>query len=314
MPLISVIVPNYNHAPFLKRRLDSVFNQTFQDFEVIILDDCSTDNSKEIIEGYRNKPQVSHIVYNQKNSGSPFRQWAKGFELAQGDYIWIAESDDWAELNFLEITTEILKREKVNLVFSNSYIVTPSKIEVEKNIQDDSIYDGKWLLRNKMFYTNFILNASSVLFKKEALSRIPTTYQTFESSGDWLFWIEFCLIGNAYFCSKVLNYNNRHGNNTTAICGKKVSSGTASRENCKIFHYLKEKKIISFYFRHKIVLDNLNWIYKNRTHFDSKENYKATKRCWKKEILSENLSKFICFSCIHIYHFFNFLKSLLKNF
>ena len=102
MPLVSVIVPNYNHAPYLRQRLDSIFNQTYKNFEVIILDDCSTDNSKEIIEEYRNRPQFSHVVYNEINSGSPFKQWAKGFELAQGEYIWIAESDDWAELNFLE--------------------------------------------------------------------------------------------------------------------------------------------------------------------------------------------------------------------
>jgi glycosyltransferase involved in cell wall biosynthesis len=307
MPLVSVIVPNYNHAPFLQRRLDSIFNQTFQDFEVIILDDCSTDNSKEIIEDYRSRPQVSHIVYNKKNSGSPFKQWAKGFELAQGDYIWIAESDDWAELNFLKITTEILKREKVNLVFSNSYIVTPSKIEVEKNIQKDSIYDGNWLLHNKMFHTNFILNASSVLFKKDALSQIPTTYQTFESSGDWLFWIEFCLIGDVYFCSKVLNYNNRHGGNTTAMWGKKVSSGIASIENCKIFHYLKEKKIVSLYFRHVIVLNNLDWAKTNRLKFDSEKNYLAVKKSWEKEIFSKKLSKIICFMCVRIYPILKFL-------
>ena len=107
-PAVSVIVPNYNHAPFLRRRLDSIFNQTYQDFEVIILDDCSSDNSKEIIEQYRNRPQITHIVYNEVNSGSPFKQWAKGFDLAKGEYIWIAESDDWAELNFLEETVQIM--------------------------------------------------------------------------------------------------------------------------------------------------------------------------------------------------------------
>ena len=85
MPQVSVIVPNYNHALFLRQRLDSIFNQNFQDFEVIILDDCSTDNSKEIIEEYRNRPQVSHIVYNDTNSGSPFKQWAKGCDVARGE-------------------------------------------------------------------------------------------------------------------------------------------------------------------------------------------------------------------------------------
>ena len=155
MPLVSVIVPNYNHAPYLRQRLDSIFNQTFQDFEVIILDDCSTDNSKEIIEEYRNRPQVSHVVYNETNSGSPFKQWAKGFDLAQGEYIWIAESDDWAELNFLEETVQRIKKNDVNLVFTNSFIVTPEKQTIDINIQEDRVFNGRWLLRKKMIFQNF---------------------------------------------------------------------------------------------------------------------------------------------------------------
>ena len=58
-PTVSVIIPNYNHAPYLKERIDSVLNQTYQDFEVIILDDCSPDNSVEVIEQYRSNPHVS---------------------------------------------------------------------------------------------------------------------------------------------------------------------------------------------------------------------------------------------------------------
>lgn len=95
---VSVIIPNYCHARFLNQRIDSVLNQTYSDYEVIILDDCSTDNSREIIESYRNHPKISHIVYNEKNSGSTFIQWEKGFELARGEYIWIAESDDVAPI------------------------------------------------------------------------------------------------------------------------------------------------------------------------------------------------------------------------
>ena len=94
--MVSVIIPNYNHAPFLKERIDSVLNQTYDNFEVIILDDKSTDNSKEVIANYRGHSKISHIVYNEENSGSTFKQWQKGFSLAKGDYIWIAESDDVA--------------------------------------------------------------------------------------------------------------------------------------------------------------------------------------------------------------------------
>src|SRR5688572_1870647 len=102
MSLVTVIIPNYNHASYLRQRIESVLNQTYKNIELIILDDCSTDNSREIIEKYRGHPKVSHIVYNEKNSGSTFKQWKKGIELAKGEWIWIAESDDWCEHTLLE--------------------------------------------------------------------------------------------------------------------------------------------------------------------------------------------------------------------
>ncbi|MEG2479884.1 MAG: glycosyltransferase family 2 protein, partial [Mucinivorans sp.] len=92
-PKVSIIVPSYNHAPYLKERLDSILGQTFRDFELIILDDSSTDNSQQIIEQYSSEPRVSHVVYNKINSGNTFVQWQKGVDLAQGEWIWIAESD-----------------------------------------------------------------------------------------------------------------------------------------------------------------------------------------------------------------------------
>lgn len=83
-PLVSVIIPNYNHAQFLDERIQTVLNQTYQNFELIILDDKSTDNSLEVINKYKNDPHVSEIVVNEENSGSTFKQWHKGFELAKG--------------------------------------------------------------------------------------------------------------------------------------------------------------------------------------------------------------------------------------
>jgi glycosyltransferase involved in cell wall biosynthesis len=67
MPEVSVIIPNYNHGKYLKQRIDSVLNQTYQHFELIILDDCSTDDSVAIIEAYRGHRKVKKIIYNDKN-------------------------------------------------------------------------------------------------------------------------------------------------------------------------------------------------------------------------------------------------------
>src|SRR5690349_18391470 len=109
MPEVSVIVPAYNHEPYLKQRLDSVFSQRFDNFEVIILDDHSSDNSVDVIKQYSHQPKLKKIDVNTRNSGSPFIQWQKGFELAAGKYVWIAESDDWAEPDFLEKMVPLLK-------------------------------------------------------------------------------------------------------------------------------------------------------------------------------------------------------------
>lgn len=121
-PLVSAIIPNYNHARYLKQRLDSVFNQTYQNFEVILLDDCSTDNSLEIIEKYNGNPHLSQIVVNESNSGSVFKQWDKGINLAKGELIWIAESDDYCELTFLEEMVNALAAKKTVVVACAQYV------------------------------------------------------------------------------------------------------------------------------------------------------------------------------------------------
>src|SRR5258707_14882309 len=90
-PRVSVIIPNYNHARYLRKRIETVLEQTYQDFEVILLDDCSTDGSSSIIDEYRNDSRV-RMGLNEKNSGSTFKQWNKGVGLAEGKNVWIAES------------------------------------------------------------------------------------------------------------------------------------------------------------------------------------------------------------------------------
>jgi glycosyltransferase involved in cell wall biosynthesis len=82
-PKVSIIVPNYNHARFLRQGLDSILHQTFQDFELILLDDCSMDNSRAILAEYRWDPRIQ-MQFNEENSGSTFKQWNKGVKLARG--------------------------------------------------------------------------------------------------------------------------------------------------------------------------------------------------------------------------------------
>lgn len=123
-PLVSVIVPNYNHSAYLMSRIDSILAQDFDNFELILLDDCSTDNSRDILLKYQSDNRVTHIVFNEQNSGTTFKQWDKGLLLARGKYIWIAESDDFAEKNFLtETVTALEGNPDVVLAFTGSQMV-----------------------------------------------------------------------------------------------------------------------------------------------------------------------------------------------
>lgn len=125
-PLVSVIIPNYCHVRYLDERITSVLNQTYQNFEVIILDDCSPDDgaSKAVIEKYRDNTHVSQIVYNEVNSGSTFKQWEKGFQLSKGELVWIAESDDKCEPDLLEkLVDGFRKYDNVVVSYCSSKII-----------------------------------------------------------------------------------------------------------------------------------------------------------------------------------------------
>ncbi len=238
--MVSVIIPNYNHAPFLTERIESVLNQTYQDFEVIILDDCSTDNSREIIEKYRNHPKVSKIVYNETNSGSTFRQWQKGFGLAKGEYIWIAESDDVAHPEFLEaVVNEMSRQDNVVLGFSSMIRIDENGKnygEIPLTSMGKFPMEGKDFIRHNMLFGCHILNASSAVFKKSSLSKISDEYTAYKGSGDYLFWIEIANTGRVVKVNRPLDLFRNHSINK--VTPRVVAEGIQFEETRKILQRL----------------------------------------------------------------------------
>lgn len=244
--LVSVIIPNYSHARYLKQRLDSVFNQTYQNFEVIILDDCSTDNSLEIIEQYKDNPHLSKVVVNETNSGSTFIQWEKGIELAKGEWIWIAESDDYSELCFLEeMVKQIEDLEGVVLAFCSSQFVSEKgELMAMNDGWDQDLYvwdDGLDFIRERQCKGNSIWNASSALFAKSVIQKVPKAYQTYKMAGDKLFWIELALCGGVVHLNKRLNFYRRH---LGSVTHKRVLDGTLYREEYSIMSYMHKQGLV----------------------------------------------------------------------
>lgn len=247
-PTVSVIVPNYNYASFLAQRLDSILAQTFTDFEVIILDDHSTDNSREVIESYRNHPRISRIVYNTENSGSPFVQWNRGVELAVGEWIWIAESDDYADRHFLKcLMDEVDHVPNAVIAFSHSHFVDVNGNDLGYNAHAEhgdkiEVYDGQHFVKRKMLWRNYIFNASMTIFKKSVYLQVDKSFTHYRSCGDWLLWTNICLKGDVIECFNLLNSFRQHNNSTTAKAGK---VGNDWREVSEILHEFAQSQDLS---------------------------------------------------------------------
>jgi len=266
--MVSVIIPNYNHAPYLQQRIESVLNQTFRDFELIILDDCSGDNSREMIERYRNHPKVSAIVYNEQNSGSVFKQWKKGIEMASGDYVWIAESDDYASADLLEtLHARMQENPALGIVYCDSNIVSASGeceartfgswrnewLKMDKWSRDYT-NSGKTEIRENLLQMCTINNASAVLFRKEALVKANPFELNLRYTGDWFVYLKTCLNWDIAYVNKPMNFYREHQANSFK---KSRNNSTFIREYFLIFDWVlrhiegyPRKDILKMFFNH----------------------------------------------------------------
>jgi glycosyltransferase involved in cell wall biosynthesis len=217
---VSVIIPSYNHEKFLQSRIESVLDQKYNDIEIIILDDNSSDNSKEIIEKYRGHPKIVRIIYNQENSGSTFKQWQKGISHANGDLIWIAESDYVADKYFLEKLINLVNlSENVSLAFVQSIKIDfQDKVIGKWYTQDNEneiwksnfVMNGKKFIKHYLIFQNYIPNASAVIFKKQFVGIEKIIDTSFKINGDWMFWTSILRNGNLVYCSEILNKTRFH--------------------------------------------------------------------------------------------------------
>jgi len=212
--LVSVIVPNYNHKYFLRERLESVLNQTYSNFEVILLDDGSSDGSQSILNEYKKNGKVTCCIYNRENSGSPFKQWKRGVKESKGEYIWIAESDDLSEVTFLESLMSAAN-DKLGLIYCKSTTIDEHGEVLNNNYFPERMNPIKWKkdfiargdkeLADWHIYINTIPNASACIFKKE-LADFDEKLFSMKYAGDWLFWARIMKKTNVRFISDSLNY------------------------------------------------------------------------------------------------------------
>ena len=186
--LVSVIIPIYNSEDFISMTLESILSQTYESIEIILIDDCSTDNSEEIIKSYVNKHQNIHYHQLEKNSGAAIAR-NRGIEIAKGKYIAFLDSDDLWVKNKLEKQVSLMKQHNYPFTFSAYGFID----EYAKKF-DKAYYPKEKVSYQDLLKTNYI-GTSTVVIEKELMLKHLMRGKIFEDYLSWIMIIEECGLG-----------------------------------------------------------------------------------------------------------------------
>jgi glycosyltransferase involved in cell wall biosynthesis len=257
-PLVSIVFTSYNHKEYLKQALDSLVNQTYSNLEIIIIDDCSTDGSQEVLKEYAHLPNINLKLQTQ-NSGSYVKASNLGASYATGEYILFAQCDDFAEASQIEVLLKIFEQNpSVGVVFSKSNLVdengtvyandyTGRERSFKKAVEQNGfIKSGK--MKEFLSFSCVIPNLSAAIIKRELFKKINGLSERYLVVADWEFWLDLTDETDFYYVSEPLNYFRQHG--TTIRSSIKMK--TQIVEIYKMFYNHINKNNLSSEQNHKL--------------------------------------------------------------
>jgi glycosyltransferase involved in cell wall biosynthesis len=235
LPSVSIVVPNYNYAHCLTERLLSIFEQTHPVEEVVVLDDASTDQSVSVVKDVaKAKNRDVTIIANSTNSGSVFKQWSKAADIAQGDFIWIAEADDVADPGFLTQLLSLMRDDPtIQFAFCDSKSIDADGAPVYPTykpyyetleplaLTQTQVFGGEEFVTRFLSVKNVILNVSSVVWRREALVRALAACRSelsqYKMAGDWRLYVQSLMSPDAKiaYVTDPLNVHRRHSKSVT---------------------------------------------------------------------------------------------------
>lgn len=215
-PLVSIAVCTFNGDKFLHQQLESLINQTYKNIEIVIVDDCSTDNTKQILSSFSNTNEQIRCIYNENNLGFT-KNFEKAMKLCRGEYIAICDQDDIWDIKKIEILINNIGDH--GLIFHDSLLIDKygKSINGLKLSDKTKIYDGNG---NLYFLVNNCVSGHACLFTKEVLQfAMPFDHRFFH---DW--WLAFVAssIGTIKYLPYTLVQYRQHNDNITDILNKKA--------------------------------------------------------------------------------------------
>jgi glycosyltransferase involved in cell wall biosynthesis len=228
-PKVSAIVPNYNHARFLAQRLDSILAQTYPNIEILVLDDCSKDDSRDVIDSYVARyPGRIRTIYNEVNSGGVFRQWRKGVEAVDGEIVWICESDDFCDPDFVEKLVPYFVDGSVQMAFGrilevDADGVSNTWLDHYRESSEAGIWDASLVRPAADWFAhgfgvnNVIANVGGCLFRRSPIPQhVWEEAATYRIVGDWYLYLQIAGGGQIAWEPGAVSYFRRHGTNTSS--------------------------------------------------------------------------------------------------
>lgn len=211
--MISVAMATYNGEKYLREQLDSILNQTYTNFELIICDDCSKDSTVEILREYGGKDSRIQVYINDRNLGYK-KNFEKAIKLCQCEYIALSDQDDIWTPNHLEVLLDNLG--ECCLVCSNAQFIDSDGLLLGSAVKPDSVYiaakgNEQFL---QLLHGNFVQGCAS-LFKKELIPSLFPIPQEFRTHDYWFALVAAVQGGIRYTSDKLVLYR-IHQNNSTA--------------------------------------------------------------------------------------------------
>ena len=188
-PTVSVIIPSYNYANFLPEAVESIFNQTFQDFEVIVVDDGSTDNTQEVVQTFADRERF-HYIYLDNQGLAATRN--TGLRAAKGEFIAFLDADDIILPNKLDVQVNWLRNNPdYGLVGSGYYYMDEHGVPIE--VQRPWLRSPYLNIKDLLFDCPFIVHA--ILVKKEWVDKVGGFDSQLRRVEDWDLWIRMAYAG-----------------------------------------------------------------------------------------------------------------------
>ena len=223
-PTVTFLVPCYNLAHYLKECVDSILAQTYQDFEILILDDCSPDNTSDVAKSFED-PRVRYIR-NEPNLGH-LRNYNKGISLARGHFVWLISADDKLRRDHvLQRYMELMKSHpEVGFAFCPGYgLLNGRETELLKYSYlgaQDKIFKGTDFFL-ELLKGNRVLAVAGIV-RKSCYDEISVFPLDLPFSGDWYLWLIFALHQDvAYFAEPMVYYREHELSMTNSFVGENV--------------------------------------------------------------------------------------------